>query len=216
MEAHVIDRHSVHRRLRRREPREDVEGPGPYSGVEIGLAEQSADVAVEVMLAGGSAVVAMIVNHARIQVIAVRATSGPVIAAPVVRAPVRMAVPISGSGHSVFMIFVAVMGVRVPAVRSMLASGCAVMVAMEGRRVVVVARRARVAVPAAHLVHREPRTGQCVVGMIDALDSRDGKEPGPLEGRDERRLELGPGVEHCRREHVAGNPTDRIKLDVHG
>ena len=52
--------------------------------------------------------------------------------------------------------------------------------------------------------------------MVDALDGGDRVEPGALKGRDERRLQLRPGIEHRCREHVAGDPADGIKLDVHG
>ena len=72
------------------------------------------------------------------------------------------------------------------------------------------------AVPAARLVHCEPRSGQRMIGVVDAFDGGDGVEPGALQGRDERRLELGPGVEHRRGEHVAGDSSDGIELDVHG
>ena len=55
-----------------------------------------------------------------------------------------------------------------------------------------------------------------MVGVIDAPDACDRVEPGACESRRERRFELGPGVEHRRREHVAGDPAEGIKLDVHG
>ena len=80
----------------------------------------------------------------------------------------------------------------------------------------VAAVRVRPAVPATRLVHREARAGQRIVGVVDALDGGDGVEPGARESRDERRLELGPGVEHRRREHVARDASDGIELDVHG
>ena len=66
------------------------------------------------------------------------------------------------------------------------------------------------------LVYRESRPGERVISVIDALDGRDRVEPGPFEGRVERRLEFGPGVKHRRREHVSGDSTDGIELHVHG
>ena len=149
VEAHLVDGHPVHRRFRPREPREDVERPGPHPGVEIGPVEQGADVAVEVVSAGGFAA--------------------------------------------------AVVG------------AVAVIVGMRSAIV-----RAGLSVPAACLVHREPRAGEGMVGMVDALDGGDRVEPGALKGRGERRLQLRPSVEHRRREHVAGDPADGIELDVHG
>ena len=141
VEAHVVDSHAVYRRLRRGEPREHVEGPGPHRGVEIGRAEQGADVAVAMVLVGGF-----------------------------VAAVVTMSLAIVRVG---------------------------------------------LAIPPARLVYREPRSGQCMIGVIDALDGGDRVEPGTPEGRHERPLELGPGVEHRRREHVARNSADGIKLDMH-
>ena len=55
-----------------------------------------------------------------------------------------------------------------------------------------------------------------MIGVIDTLDRGDRVESGTFKGRGEQRLELRPGVEHRRREHVAGDSTDGIKLDVHG
>ena len=127
----------------------------PYAGVEIGAFEQGTDVAVEMMLMGGSmGIVAMTMRVS------------------VVR-----------------------MGLAVPRARIV---------------------HVRPAVPATRLVHRKARAGQRIVGVVDALDGGDGVEPGALEGRDERRLELGPGVEHRRGEHVARDASDGIELDVHG
>ena len=154
VEAHIVDGHSVHRRLRRGEPGEDVEGSRPHARIEIGLSEQDADVAVEMVLVDGFMVVtvtmAVAVVHVRLAIRAIRFAHAPV------------------------------------------------------------------AIPAARLSHREPRSGQCVIGVIDALDGGDRVERRALQSRDEGRLELGPRVEHRRREHVAGNPADRIELDVHG
>ena len=157
VEAHVVDGHSVHRRLRRGEPGEDIEGPGADPGVEVGAFEQGADVAVEMMLVGRL----------------------------VVATTVTMAV-----AGAVVHVWLAIRAARL--VHALLAPF------------------------AARLSHREPRSGQCVVGVIDAFDGGDGVEPRALQGRDERRLQLGPGVEHRRREHVAGNASDRIELDMHG
>ena len=85
-----------------------------------------------------------------------------------------------------------------------------------GRPVVamdIAALRERPAVPATRLAHRETRAGQRIVGVIDAFDGGDGVEPGAREGRDQRRLEPGPGVEHRRREHVARDASDGIELE---
>ena len=89
---------------------------------------------------------------------------------------------------------------------------------VHGRLASPVARlvHGRPAILSARLVHREARAGQRIVGVVDAFDGGDGVEPGPREGRDERRLEIGPGVEHRRREHVARDASDGIELDVHG
>ena len=117
--------------------------------------------------------------------------------------------------------------VAVAMVMAVKARAPAVTAAMAGRRIVAVTiviavvviitiAHVATAVRATRFVHREPRSGKRMIGVIDALDGRDRIEPGPFEGRGERRLVLGPGVEHRCREHVSGDSTDGIELHVHG
>ena len=129
---------------------------------------------------------------------------------------------------AVVMIMVMVMRAPVPAVAATMASrrifdtmasgvmAVAVIVIMIPRMMPVMIRRWMLVIRAACFTHREPRSGQGMIGVIDARDACDRVEPGAFEGRGERRFELGPSVEHRRGEHVAGNPADRIKLTVHG
>ena len=135
-------------------------------------------------------------------------------------AHIMIAAGISGAVGSAFMISVTTARTCPPAAGATLEGGCIVMAAPGVRRPAVVMCIAIMCagrtVPAVCLVHREPRSGQGMIGMVDALDGGDRVEPGALKGRDERRLQLRPGIEHRCREHVAGDPADGIKLDVHG
>ena len=191
VKAHVVDGHSVHRRLRRREPGEDVQRPGPHVGVEIGFIEQSADVAVEMMVAGGPVPVTMIVRMHIGMAGRVSIAGGSMLPA-VIRvgmACLMIAAGISSAGGSVFMIIFTAMRMYMSAAGITLEDGIAVMVGTGGRPPAMVrsiaSMRVGLAVPAGCLVHREPRSGQCMIGVIDTLDGGDRVEPGAFKGRDE-------------------------------
>ena len=64
--------------------------------------------------------------------------------------------------------------------------------------------------------HREARSGERMVAMGIDLDANRLAEAGGADRGDEIDPMFGPRVEDRRDEHVAGDPAERIEVDMHG